>query len=277
MASNGIRDRVAIVGMGCTAFGEHWDRSADDLLVDATEQCFESSGIGKEDVDAYWLGTMSSGQSGLVLSGPLRLDYKPVTRVENFCATGSEAFRNACYAVAAGAYDRVMAVGVEKLKDSGYSGLVRSNPASDGTAPELTLTAPAAFSLLDPAYCRKYDVDPQDMREAMTHVAWKNHANGAKNPRAQFRKEVAKEKIEASPIVAGRLGVFDCSGVSDGSACALIVRAEDAHQYTDRPMYVKGLAMVSGPASGPIDPVVRLHQLPGGGPQRARTPMRRRA
>lgn len=255
MASNGIRDRVAIVGMGCTAFGERWDRSADDLLVDATEECFASTPtIGKDDVDAYWLGTMSSGQSGLVLSRPLRLDYKPVTRVENFCATGSEAFRNACYAVASGAYDRVMAVGVEKLKDSGYSGLLRSSPPSDGTAPELTLTAPAAFSLLDPAYCNKYGVDPQQMRDAMTHVAWKNHVNGAKNPRAQFRKEVPKDKIASSPIVAGRLGVFDCSGVSDGAACALIVRAEDAHEYTDRPMYVKALSMVAGPASGPIDP-----------------------
>jgi acetyl-CoA C-acetyltransferase len=255
MASNGIKDRVAIVGMGCTAFGEHWDRSADDLLVDATEECFASTpSIGKDDVDAYWLGTMSSGQSGMVLSRPLRLDYKPVTRVENFCATGSEAFRNACYAVASGAYDRVMAVGVEKLKDSGYSGLLRSSPPSDGTSPDLTLTAPAAFSLLDPAYCNKYGVDPQDMRDAMTHVAWKNHVNGAKNPRAQFRKEVPKEKIAASPIVAGRLGVFDCSGVSDGAACALIVRAEDAYEYTDRPIFVKALSMVAGPASGPIDP-----------------------
>jgi acetyl-CoA C-acetyltransferase len=255
MASNGIRDRVAIVGMGCTAFGEHWGRSADDLLIDATEECYAAtSAIDKDDVDAYWLGTMSSGQSGLVLSRPLRLDYKPVTRVENFCATGSEAFRNASYAVASGAYDIVMAVGVEKLKDSGYSGLVRSQTPSDGTAPEISVTAPAAFSLLDPAYCKKYGVDPDSMRDAMTHVAWKNHANGAKNPRAQFRKEVAKEKIAASPIVAGRLGVFDCSGVSDGAACALIVRAEDALRYTDRPMYVKALSMVAGPASGPIDP-----------------------
>ena len=114
MASNGIRDRVAIVGMGCTPFGEHWDKSADDLLVDATEECFDSTpAASRDDVDAYWLGTMSSGQSGLVLSRPLRLSYKPVTRVENFCATGSEAFRNACYAVASGAYDLVMAVGVE--------------------------------------------------------------------------------------------------------------------------------------------------------------------
>jgi acetyl-CoA C-acetyltransferase len=255
MASNGIRDQVAIVGMGCTTFGEHWDRSADDLLVDAVEECYASTpGVSAEDIDAYWLGTMSSGQSGLVLSKALRLDYKPVTRVENFCATGSEAFRNACYAVASGAYDLVMAVGVEKLKDSGYSGLVRSTTPGDGTSPEQALTAPAAFSLLDPAYCKRYGVNPDDMREAMTHVAWKNHANGAKNSRAQFRKEVSKEKIQSSPLVAGRLGVFDCSGVSDGAACALICRSEDAHRYTDHPMYVKALAMVAGPASGPIDP-----------------------
>src|SRR5258708_38147717 len=129
MASNGIRDQVAIVGMGCTAFGEHWGRSADDLLVDATEECFATTpSIGKDEVDAYWLGTMSSGQSGLVLSRPLRLGYKPVTRVENFCATGSEAFRNACYAVACGAYDIVMAVGVEKLKDSGFTAPVPPTP-----------------------------------------------------------------------------------------------------------------------------------------------------
>jgi len=256
MASNGIKDRVAIVGMGCTAFGEHWDKSADDLLVDAAEQCFASTpAVTKDDIDAYWLGTMGSGQSGLVLSKPLGIAYKPVTRVENFCATGSEAFRNACYAVASGAYDVAMAIGVEKLKDSGYSGLVRSNVPGDGTAPEETLTAPAAFSLLDPAYCRKYGVDPQDMRDAMTHVAWKNHANGAKNERAQFRKEIPKEKIAAGASrVAGRLGVLDCSGVSDGAACAIVVRAEDAHRYTDRPMYVKALSMVAGPASGPIDP-----------------------
>jgi acetyl-CoA C-acetyltransferase len=253
MGSHGIRDRVAIVGMGCTTFGEHWDRSADDLLVDATEECFASTPeITKDDVDAYWLGTLGSGQSGLTLSRPLNLDYKPVTRVENYCATGSEAFRNACYAVAAGAYDRVMAVGVEKLKDSGFSGLVVDSTSGDGTTPDLT--APAVFSLLAPAYAKKYGIGEDTLKEAMTHIAYKNHANGAKNPRAQFRKVVPKEKIAASPIVAGQLGIFDCSGVSDGAACALIVRAEDAHRYTDRPMYVKALSFVAGPADGPIDP-----------------------
>src|SRR6266403_887552 len=142
MASNGIRDRVAIVGMGCTTFGEHWDRGVDDLLVEAVKEATTSSGIPLADVDAFWLGTMASGLSGLTLSRPLKLDYKPVTRVENFCATGSESFRNACYAVASGAYDMVMAVGVEKLKDSGFSGLTRMDPPGDGTAPENSLTAP---------------------------------------------------------------------------------------------------------------------------------------
>jgi acetyl-CoA C-acetyltransferase len=255
MSSNGICDRVAIVAMGCTSFGEHWDRSADDLIVDAAQECFGAAGaLDPQDIDAYWLGTLASGQSGLTLSKALPVDYKPVTRVENYCATGSEAFRNACYAVASGAYDKVMAVGVEKLKDSGYSGLLRADPPGDGTAAELSLTAPAAFSLIDPAYCAKYGVDPADMRAAMTHVAWKNHANGARNPKAQYRKEVSREQIDASPRVAGRLGVFDCSGVSDGAACAVIVRAEDAHRYTDRPVYVKGLSLAAGSGRGATDP-----------------------
>ena len=134
MASHGIRDKVAIVGMGCTAFGEHWDKSTDDMLIESSSAALQSAGITLDDVDAFWLGTMGSGLSGLTLSRPLKIQHKPVTHVENYCATGSEAFRNACYAVASGAYDIAMAIGVEKLKDSGYSGLVVSAPANDGWA-----------------------------------------------------------------------------------------------------------------------------------------------
>src|SRR3954452_293922 len=177
MGSHGIKDRVAIVGMGCTPFGEHWDKSTDDLLIDSTSEAFASVGLTKDDVDAYWLGTMGSGQgSGLTLSRPLKLDYKPVTRVENYCATGSEAFRNACYAVASGAYDVVMAVGVEKLKDSGFSGLVM--PALDGDGTAVDLTAPAMFSLITPAYAKRYGVTTEQMKEVLTRIAWKNHQNG---------------------------------------------------------------------------------------------------
>jgi acetyl-CoA C-acetyltransferase len=252
MASHGIRDKVAIIGMGCTNFGEHWDKSADDMLIDSSAAALADAGLTLDDIDAFWLGTMGSGLSGLTLSRPLKIQHKPVTHVENFCATGSEAFRNACYAVASGAYDIAMAIGVEKLKDSGFSGLVVGSPANDGTA--ATVTAPASFSLLGPAYAKKYGVDAQELKDVLTRIAWKNHKNGALNPRAQFRKEVSKETISSSPIIAGNLGIFDCSGVSDGSAAAIIVRAEDAHKYTDKPLYVKALSFVAGPASGPIDP-----------------------
>jgi acetyl-CoA C-acetyltransferase len=252
MASHGIRDRVAIVGMGCTAFGEHWDKGVDDLLVEAARDALASAGLELGQVDAFWLGTLFSGSSGLTLARPLKIDYKPVTRVENFCATGSEAFRNACYAVASGAYDVAMAIGVEKLKDTGYSGLPDLGRPGDGT--KAPLTAPAMFSLLAPAYAKRYGLDPATLKEVMTRIAWKNHRNGALNPRAQFRKEVPRDTIACSPLVAGPLGIFDCSGVSDGAAAAIIVRAEEAHRYTDRPLWVKALSFIAGPAAGPMDP-----------------------
>ncbi len=192
MASKGIKDQVAIVGMGCTPFGEHWDRSVEDMLVESSTAAYADAGIQQDDVDAYWFGTLGSGVSGLTLSKALKIDYKPVTRVENMCATGSEAFRNACYAVASGAYDLVAAVGVEKLKDNGMSGLTGAQMLrSDGTRPELT--APAMFSLLAPAYAEKYGVDEAEMKDVLTRIAWKNHHNGARTP-AQFRKEVARTR-----------------------------------------------------------------------------------
>ncbi len=249
--SRTICDRVAIVGMGCTAFGEKWGMSTDSLVIDATVEAAESAGISVEDVDAFWLGTYGSGTSGMMLSRPLQLDYKPVTRVENMCATGSEAFRSACYAVAAGVSDLAVAVGVEKLKDGGFSGLAITNPPSDATQSDFT--APALFSMLVPAYAEKWSVSPDGMREAMTHIAWKNHQNGMLNERAQFQKGVTKEAVNASPIVAGELRIHDCSGVSDGAAAAVICRAEDAYRYTDSPIFVKALSFVSGPGSGISD------------------------
>ncbi len=251
MASHGIKDRVAIVGMGCTAFGEHWDKGIDELLVEAAGEAYASAGVDPDRVDAYWLGTMGN-LSGLVLSEPLKLQYKPVSHVENFCATGSEALRNAAYAVASGAYDCVMAIGVEKLKDSGFSGLVVQPPPSDGT--EGQLTAPAQFSMLAPAYFDKYGLDAETGKDVLSRIAYKNHANGEKNPKAQFRKTVPLEQIKCSPKVADPLGIMDCSGVSDGSAAAIVVRAEDAHKYTDHPIYIKALSFIAGPAEGPLSP-----------------------
>src|SRR5215467_1575641 len=187
MGSHGIRDRVAIVGMGCTRFAEHWDKGTDDLLRDASADAFASAGVTKDDVDAYWVGTAQSGMSGMLLAKPLGLEGKPVTRVENFCASGSEALRQAAYAVASGAYDVAMAVGVEKVKDGGYQGLNAFPIPNDGTA--RSLTAAAMFSLVVPAYAKRYGVDEDELKRVLARIAWKNHHNGARNSRAQFRKE----------------------------------------------------------------------------------------
>jgi acetyl-CoA C-acetyltransferase len=100
------------------------------------------------------------------------------------------------------------------------------------------------------------------MKDVLTRIAWKNHRNGALNPRAQFRKEVPMETIRNSPKIAGMLGIFDCSGVSDGSAAAIVVRAEDAHHYTDKPLYVKALSFVAGPATGLSDPAYDFTTFP---------------
>ncbi len=249
MASRRMAHDVAIVAMGCTPFRDHWNSSADDLLVDAVTECVSSlKDVTVNDIDAFWVGTQGSGMSGQTLARPLRLQGKPVTRVENYCATGSEAFRNAAFAVASGAYDMVMATGVEKLKDSSFSGLSAVYPPDDGTA--VDWTAPAGFSLLAPAYQEAYGVEAGDMRSALTHVAVKNHANGARNDRAQFRKAVSAETVERSPKIAGSLGVMDCSGVSDGAAAAILVRAEDAYRYTDKPVFLRGMGFVAGSGQG---------------------------
>ena len=260
MASHGIRDRVAIVGMGCTPFREHWDKSLDDLLIDAAGLAFDSAGVTKDDLDAYWFGTSQSAASGISLATPLRLSGKPVTRVENYCATGSEALRQACYAVASGAYDSAMAIGAEKVKDGGYQGLNAFPIPTDGT--NRTLTAAAMYSLILPAYAERYGVDEDELRRVVARIAEKNHYNGARNPLAQFRRETSAEAICEMPAVAGRLSVFDCAGVADGAAAAIVVRAEEAHRYTDRPLYVKALSLVAGDSSGLIDPDYDFTTLP---------------
>jgi acetyl-CoA C-acetyltransferase len=260
LSSHGIRDKVAIIGMGCTRFGELWDRSTADLLVEASTAATKSAGVALEEIDAFWLGTMDSGYSGLTLSTAIKSHGKPVTRVENMCATGSEALRGAVYAVASGAIDMAMAIGVEKLKDSGFSGLVRHDPPDDGTPTETT--APAAFSYLAPAYQDAHGLDTATMRETLSHIAVKNHANGALNERAQYRSPVTSEAVSRSPLVAGSLGIFDCSGVADGAAAAIVVRAEDAYRYADHPMFVKALAVVAGDGTAVLDDEASFASIP---------------
>ncbi|MDY6833297.1 MAG: acetyl-CoA acetyltransferase [Chloroflexota bacterium] len=243
-----IKDRVAIVGMGCTQFGERWDKSADDLIIDAAHEAFEDAGIDRKDVQAAWVGTTGSGTTGRCLSEPLKLQYCPVTRVENACATGSDALRNACYAVAAGIYDIVLALGFEKLKDSGYSGLAVSQV--QGTNREQTKTAPAHFALLATRYFSQYGLSPEEGKKMIGRISVKSHKNGTLSPKAHFKKEISIEQVLRAPIVAWPLGLFDCCGVSDGAAAAIVTRAEIAKNFRSDPVYVKALQISVGHMEG---------------------------
>ena len=246
-----IKDRVAIVGMGCTKFGERWEASADDLLVEAAYEAFEDAGIGPDDIQAAWLGTTSSGATGMTLSEPLRLQYIPITRVENACATASEAFRNGCYAVAAGIYDMVLAIGVEKLKDTGLSGLGGAQPnPSHVLSPEST--APGNFALLATTYFARYGLSYEEGKHMIGRVSWKSHRNGVLNPKAHFQREVSMEAILNAPMIAWPLGLFDCCGVSDGAAAAIITTPEIAKSMRKDPVYVKALQIVAPPRDGNV-------------------------
>jgi acetyl-CoA C-acetyltransferase len=234
--ATGIKDKVAIIGMGCTKFGERWDVGAEELMVEAFIECIADAGIEKKDIQAAWLGTcideVNVGKSALPVTMALRLDKIPATRVENFCASGTESLRGAVYAVASGAYDICLAMGVEKLKDTGYGGLP-SGGSSSGTLNWLWLpaiTAPGSFAQLASAYAAKYKVSDEDLKLALAHVSAKSHANGALNPKAHLRKPVTVEQIMAAPIIAHPLGLFDCCGVSDGAACAIVTTPKIAKE-----------------------------------------------
>lgn len=236
--AKGIRDKVAILGMGCAKFGERWDMDADQLMVEAFNEAVGDAGIDVSQLDAAWLAVafdaVNIGPSGIPLSMALRLPNIGVTKVENYCASGTEAFRGAVYAVASGACDIALALGAEKLKDTGYGGLpVRSR----GTMFDMigvTGSAPGNFAQLAAAYRAKHGVSKDELKQAMAHISVKSHANGSRNPKAHLQKAVDMDTVLNAPMIAEPLGLFDCCGVSDGAACAIVTTPEIARSLGKR-------------------------------------------
>lgn len=231
MASE-IRDKAVIIGMGCTEFGERWDMSSDMLMVEAFTEALADAGIEKTRIEAAWLGSaldeVNVGNSAIPLATALRLQGIPVTRVENMCATGTEALRAAVYAVAAGAADVALALGVEKLKDTGFGGLPIK---TKGSVNDLWMpygSSPGTFAQLAGAYRARHGLSAADLKRGMAHVSWKSHQNGALAPKAHLRKPVDMETILTAPMIADPLGLYDCCGVSDGAACAIVATPEVA-------------------------------------------------
>jgi len=232
--ASGIRDRVAIIGMGCSKFGERWDADSEDLMVEAYHEALGDAGIETRDIGAAWFSTCleetSVGKSAVPMATALRLPYIPVTRVENQCASGTEAFRAAVYAVAAGACDIALALGAEKLKDTGYGGLPQRSMGKVNDLFWANFSAPGSFAQLAAAYRAKHDIKAEDLKRAMAHISVKSHANASLNPKAHLRNGIEIETVLNAPMVAEPLGLYDCCGVSDGAAAAIVTTPEVARR-----------------------------------------------
>ena len=249
-----IKDKVAIIGMGCVKFGENWSSSIDDMIIDAAYEAYEDAGVEPADIEAVWFGNVWGGHTGQILATPLKLGYIPVTHVENACATGSEALRGACYAVASGVCDIALALGVEKLKDTGFTGLPQTRPNATWSYRMATPTPPAMFAMMATGYFAKHGMSDEDGKKLLAQIAVKNHYNGSLSPKAHFQREITLEQAINAPMIAYPLGLFDCCGVSDGAAAAIVTRADMAKKFRADPIYIKSMQICQGPREGWINP-----------------------
>ncbi len=251
--AEGIKNKVAIIGMGCTKFGEHFGRSHESLASEAFQEAIEDAGIEKKDIDAAWFSScfdeVNVGKSAIPLAGALKLPFIPITRVENFCASGTEAIRAASYAVASGACDIALALGVEKLKDIGYGGLPDFSQLRGIYNRQVfpNVTAPGQFAMLATRYFDRYGLSPEEGKRTLAKISAKSHANGALTPKAHLRRKVDVETIMKAPMIAWPLGLFDCCGVTEGAAAAIVVRAEDAKKFRPDPLYSKAQQIAVSP------------------------------
>jgi acetyl-CoA C-acetyltransferase len=249
----GIKDRIAVAGVGATRFTEHYGKDQEDLLVEAVDEACADAGIVRKQIQAIWVGAYYrfTGLSGTTAADPLRLYGIPATRVENYCASGMDAFRNACFAVAAGIYDIVLACGVEKITDQGSRGL--PNVLRDSIPPFMPpASAPALFAM---AATRAFS-ERGWTREDLARVAVKNHANGAKHPKAHFRREITMDTAMNAPMIAWPLGRFDSCAISDGAAAVIVTRPEIAKTLNHKDDYtvVKANALAVTTANPMHDP-----------------------
>lgn len=237
-----LRDKAAIVGVGCCKFGENWLQGPEEMIVDAAFEAYADAGIEDpaRQIDAIYCGSLYSQIGPVEVSEALKL-YKPLTAVSNYCATGTEAFRAGVMAVAAGVYETVLVVGYDKPKDRGVSGpSVNIRGVRD-----LPGTPAAWFAMCAAPYFKKFGA----RREDLARIAVKNHANGARAAKSFIKKVVTVDEVLSARMIAWPFGLYDCAGQSDGAAAVIISSAKQARSYPKDPVWVKAVA--SGSAANP--------------------------
>ncbi len=242
---------VAVIGVGITKFGELWDRSFRQLIAEAGSKAIFDAGIEGKDIDALYIGSMSSGRFvGQEHVGALVADaagfshlHIPATRVEGACASGGLAVRQGYLSIASGIHDIVVVGGIEKMNDVG--GTSATETLATAADQEWEAFFGATFPGLYAMIANKHMHDYGTTKEQLAQVAVKNHANGAKNPYAQYRFEITVEQAMSAAPVAHPLGLLDCSPVSDGAAAIVLCAMDKAKQYTDKPVKIIGSGQAS--------------------------------
>lgn len=244
-----MKDRVAVVGAGCTAFGEHFDKSYAALVAEAAWEALNEAGVGPQEIDAAWLGTafpdagVYKGRSGMDLAEAMGLFGIPITRVANYCATGQDAFRGAAMALLAGECRVALAVGAEKLRDRPTTdSIVRMMTEAGHPFLQKGFTAAGTFAIYADQQMQRHGV----RREDIAQVSVKNHRHAALNPKAHHRKPVSLEEVLRAPPVARPLGLLECCPTTDGAAAVVLVRAEDAPALNPDHVLVKGHGFAVG-------------------------------
>jgi len=251
--TKGISGKVAIIGAGITKFGELFEQSYNDLVVEAAFEAYQEAGVTGDEIEAAWLGTYLplgwgfDGTGGPSLAEALNLYPKPVSRVSNYCTTGMEAVRMAAMAVASGMHDVVLAVGAEKMREvPSRRSLVAQHVEKLHPLYAKGRTAPGSFAILATRYFQEYGAGKEDLAE----VAVKNHYHGSLNPKAHFRKEITKEQVLKAPPVTEPLGLYDCCPTTDGAAAVVLCRADLAERRFGKKDYVliegMGLSCATG-------------------------------
>lgn len=242
-----IRNKVAIVGVGCCKFGENWLQSPEDMIVDAAYEAYADAGIEnpQQQIDAVVCGSVYPSRGTAEVAESLKLFDRPISLVQNYCATGTDAFRYAVALVAAGMHDTVLVVGYDKPKDRGVSGpSIHMN-----TERGLPMTPAGWFSLCCARYFETYGAG----REDLARIAVKNHHNGTLAPKSMLKKEITVEDVMSARMISWPFTLYDCAAQSDGAAAAIVTRSNVARNFRDDPVFVRGvsIALSANPQSDP--------------------------
>lgn len=240
---------VAIVGIGATPFGEHWDKGLRELTWDASVAAVEDARIRGKDLELIIVGNMAGGMFvgqehvAALVADFLGLKPTPAVRVEAACASGAVALRQGYVAVASGLYDLVAVGGVEKMTDvqAGWATSILAGAMDFEWEAYFGATFPGIYALIACRYMHDYGLT----RELLAEVAVKNHFHGALNPLAHFKNRITVDDVLSSTLVADPLRLYDCCPISDGAACVVLAPAEKAKKYTDTPIIIEASAQAS--------------------------------